>query len=150
MAKVLVLEDDFWIADVVLDWLGLAGHEVIGPFFENANAIKAIVDLKPDMAVLDVNVGGGVSGKPTAELLASLGTPYIVLTGYNRMDVSDFGKASAWLIKPVLERELLEAVQKCLSPHPGQSLNRADSGDSSFSANSIPGLTDTVRPDVSK
>jgi DNA-binding response OmpR family regulator len=118
MAKVLVLEDEFWIADTVIDWLCSAGHEIIGPLVKNTDAIKAILDVTPDIAVLDVNIGPGVSSAPTAEQLTALGVPYIVLSGYNREHVPGFNRPSAWLTKPILKRELLEAVVKCLASVP--------------------------------
>jgi DNA-binding response OmpR family regulator len=116
MAKVLLLEDESWIASAVQDCLEDNGHRVIGPFDSNTKACEAISACSADVALLDINLGNGSNTAATARHLASLGIPFIVLTGYGPDAISGFESASAWLIKPTGEREILAALQNALMP----------------------------------
>ncbi|HVY89201.1 MAG TPA: HWE histidine kinase domain-containing protein [Hyphomonadaceae bacterium] len=79
--RVLLVEDQVLIAldaESCLRGLG-AAQVVIAPTSEHA--IKQISQARPDLAVLDVNLGDHTSA-PVAEALRTLGVPFIFATGY--------------------------------------------------------------------
>lgn len=86
--RVMILEDDPFIA---LDMEGLveeAGYDVLGPVASAKAALRLIAnDNCPDCALLDFNVTGGTS-EALARELDRRGVPYMFLTG-NADDVQD-------------------------------------------------------------
>lgn len=54
---------------------------VVGPYNRVPDALEAVRTLELDAAVLDVNVAG-TKVYPVAEMLASRGVPFLLLSGY--------------------------------------------------------------------
>jgi DNA-binding response OmpR family regulator len=86
--RVLVVEDEFLIAEDVADALRRAGAEVIGPAltFDESMALldaNAIIDA----AVLDLNLRGQ-SALPIAELCSNRSIPFVFTTGYDGADLT--------------------------------------------------------------
>lgn len=78
--KVFFLEDDFLINEATADVLRESGCDVTTAF-DMEEAFAALEELRPDAAVLDVNINGQPS-YPVAERLHWLGVPIVFLTGY--------------------------------------------------------------------
>jgi DNA-binding response OmpR family regulator len=108
--RVLVLEDEFIIADEIATMLDDAGHKVIGPVATVADAMALIADGESiDAAVIDANLRG-VSSAPIATELRSRGVPFCVCTGYRLTDLQKtFGEVLI-LQKPITERGLISAL----------------------------------------
>jgi CheY-like chemotaxis protein len=79
--RILVVEDEIMVALLVEDVLAGEHCTVIGPFGDLDHALTAAVDENPDLAVLDINVGGRMVF-PLADMLTSRGGPLLLLTGY--------------------------------------------------------------------
>lgn len=81
--RVLVVEDEFFIADDMEAALRRAGAEVLGPVptCAEALALGAAERGRIDIAVLDINLGGELCF-PVADALAAAGVPFIFATGY--------------------------------------------------------------------
>jgi DNA-binding response OmpR family regulator len=113
--RVMVVEDEFIIADEIAAILEDSGHEVVGPFgsIEQAAARLSAAD-KPDCAILDANLRG-MSSVPLAEKLRGLGVPICLCTGYRSDDLRGmFGKVPI-LQKPVNARALMAVIEAMLS-----------------------------------
>lgn len=80
--RILVVEDDGLIAADVCEVLGRAGAVVVGPYPRLGDGLKAAVDEKFDVALLDVNLEGKPSW-PIASLLRERGVPVVLGTGYS-------------------------------------------------------------------
>jgi CheY-like chemotaxis protein len=80
--KVLVVEDNFLVADTIRLQLELSGHIVLGPAARIAEALALVDTLRPDCALLDVNLGADGFVSPLAEQLAERAVPFGFLTGY--------------------------------------------------------------------
>ncbi len=91
--RVLVVEDEFFIAMELMSVLIDGGFEVIGPVTTVALALESIKRHQPDAAVLDVNLDGE-SVTPVAHLLHSLGVPFVLATSLNRADLHRDGLLS--------------------------------------------------------
>ncbi|MCR0985416.1 response regulator [Roseomonas populi] len=81
--RILVVEDDFFIADEVTRDLRAGGAEVIGP----AGTVDDALDLLDRVeslegAVLDLNLGGEMAF-PVADALLARGVPLVFATGYD-------------------------------------------------------------------
>ena len=102
---VLVVEDEFIIADEIAAMVESIGHTVIGPVGTLDEAVAIIADRSPDFAIIDANLRGQ-SSSPLAERLKELDIPFCVCTGYGADDIrSQFGDIPV-VQKPIRERAL--------------------------------------------
>jgi FixJ family two-component response regulator len=106
---VLVLEDDYYLADDTAKALEEAGATVHGPFSDAADAIAFADREKPGCAVVDVNLGRGPNFAPARALLAR-GVSIIFVTGYDGEVIPEDLRTVPCLQKPVSEARLLSAV----------------------------------------
>lgn len=82
--RVLVAEDDFFLADDMATALRDLGAEVIGPVGSFRDGLMSMVTAPfIDVAVLDVNLRGDMVW-PLAEILLDRGTDIVLATGYDR------------------------------------------------------------------
>lgn len=109
-AKVLLIEDESYIAKDISEALVRLGYEVCGVFDNGREAINAIGRIKPDIALVDITIEGDLDGMQTAAKINELITiPIVYLTANQSSDVIEkmtnthpFGL----LLKPVSEKEL--------------------------------------------
>lgn len=119
--RILIVEDEYVIADEMTGWLRRAGAEVVGPVPSVEQALDLIDDAEGalDAAVLDANLGFGETAYPIADRLDELGVPYAFATG----DVNLISKPSYQghprLEKPISQRSLLAVLERMLRPRPG-------------------------------
>jgi ActR/RegA family two-component response regulator len=110
---VLVVDDDFYLAEDTREALEEAGAVVLGPYGREDDALGSIKDHRPEFAVLDLNLGSGPSFK-LARAMKAIGTPMIVVTGYDDdilpPDLADTPR----LRKPVNSSRLVEAVAELI------------------------------------
>jgi two-component SAPR family response regulator len=80
--KVLLVEDDYFIADEMRRMLSRSGAEVLGPVATVDKALALIAaSSEIDAAVLDVNLRD-VMVFPVADALEKRGVPFVFATGY--------------------------------------------------------------------
>jgi DNA-binding response OmpR family regulator len=77
--RVLVVEDDYWVAATLVEIISEAGAEVVGPVDCVRDALAAL-DSLPHVASLDVQLGSETSF-PIADELDRRGVPFIFATG---------------------------------------------------------------------
>jgi CheY-like chemotaxis protein len=81
--RVLVVEDEYFIADDIARALRGLGAEVVGPAPDPENAFRLIDSAERiDLAVLDINLQGEPVF-PVADALRSRGVPFVFATGYD-------------------------------------------------------------------
>lgn len=80
--RVLVVEDEYFIATDLQRELQANGWDVAGPVGSVAAALQVIADGPPDVAILDVNLDGSRS-YAIADRLLSLSIPFMFVTGYD-------------------------------------------------------------------
>ena len=111
--KVLVVEDNFLLADVIADTLRRFGCEVVGPAGDVAMAVKLARESELDGAVLDLNLFGEFCF-PVADALAERHVPYLFLTGYDTKHViPPEYRSIRRLSKPVDPVGLSQAAAQC-------------------------------------
>nr|WP_295926605.1 response regulator [uncultured Dyadobacter sp.] len=114
--KVLIVEDDLVIANDLQDKLEAAGHEVVAISRTLPQALEAVRDVVPDVAILDIRLeNSSYDGISIAtELLKYHSFPIIYLTGHSEPDTirrAKETKPSAYLLKPYKARELVLQVE---------------------------------------
>lgn len=109
---VLLIEDEYLIADNLASALRKAGAEVIGPAPTVAQALPLIQNApKIDIAILDVNLGGEHAW-PIVETLASRAIPLLLVTGYDELSLPPQFRNVVRLGKPVDAEEVVAAASK--------------------------------------
>ena len=116
--RVLVVEDEFFIADDLAQLLERNGAEVIGPAPTLARALELLQSGRPDCAVVDVNLRGQMA-YALADELRSRGVPFVFATGYDPAVIpSDYAEVPR-LQKPYDLDELLHALPTLVRRAPG-------------------------------
>ncbi|WP_299046460.1 response regulator [uncultured Tateyamaria sp.] len=118
--SVLILEDEAIIAMDMEMMLEDNGFFVLGPCNSVEAARAAVASRRPDVAILDVNLGRGKTSFDFAEEIHALGVPFVFLSGYSEssFEAPETLKTALRLAKPVLESDLLSAVNQ-LAFRPG-------------------------------
>lgn len=116
MRKILIVEDDALIAMELGERLADMGYEVLGPAHSIAEAEAVIARDTPDAALLDANLGGGVSSVPLGMALQAKGVRIAFCTGYDRVKdaPSELAKAPVFT-KPVSDADLQAGLEKLLA-----------------------------------
>ena len=82
--RVLVVEDDYFIAEDIRRTLETNGVQVLGPVASVDDALKVIETNETiDAAVLDINLSD-VMVFPVADALKTRGVPFVFATGYEK------------------------------------------------------------------
>jgi CheY-like chemotaxis protein len=108
--RVLIVEDDYFLAADLAEALRARGAKVIGPVGTLAEATAAVEGNWIDHAVLDVNLDGEMSF-PIADRLEAAGIPYMITTGYSAQSLPERFRTKPRLEKPFAT----EAVVKLIS-----------------------------------
>ena len=113
--RVLLVEDQVLIAMDAEDYLRAHGAAHVAIASTAAAALRQIEAERPDVAVLDVNLGDHTSA-PVAEHLASLGVPFVFATGYgDSATAPETMHGVAVVRKPYTENVLIAALNKALA-----------------------------------
>lgn len=110
--RVLVVEDDYYLAGDTAAALRGAGAQVLGPCPGEEAALDLLENETPTHAVLDLNLGGGGPRFEIARELKARDVPFLFLTGYDLDAIPhDFEKVVR-LQKPVSFRDIVEALHR--------------------------------------
>jgi DNA-binding response OmpR family regulator len=108
--RVLVVEDDYFIADEICSTLRKHGAEIVGPVPDVEAGLQLVESEPLDCAVLDINLQGSFAFGIASELQRR-GTPAIFATGYDDSVLPRELSGCIRLEKPVNLHALLQAVQ---------------------------------------
>lgn len=120
---ILIVEDDFLIAEGIRRVLIDAGYEVVGMAGDTEGAEEIAREHDADLAIVSLKLETNVDGVRTATWLQSRhGMKILITTGFSDSAVHQWvGNPAAWpfLRKPFSETELLTAVSVCLADEGG-------------------------------
>lgn len=111
--RVLVVEDDYWVAATPVEIITEAGAEVVGPVDCVRDALTAL-DSSPHVASLDVQLGSETSF-PIADELDRRGVPFIFATGAASM-IPAAHASRPTCHKPASRELLIGALSGALNP----------------------------------
>jgi CheY-like chemotaxis protein len=112
--RLLVVEDDPFIAVDLHDLLASAGAVVLGPVPTVRAALALLETDRPHAALLDLNLRGEMS-TPVAEALQAAAVPFVLVTGYSGSQLDEPAFREAPIIpKPVRTSFLMRALQRLL------------------------------------
>jgi DNA-binding LytR/AlgR family response regulator len=116
--RILIVEDEFLLAMELEMLVQQRGCMVLGPVSSVGQALSVLDGEQPDVALLDVNLKGE-RATPVAAALHARGVPFVLITGYSRLQLSEPELRDAPRIdKPVNCRALRRAVAVALSDAP--------------------------------
>lgn len=114
-ARILVVEDEFFIAQEIADVLEAAGFALLGPCATVAAALAKLADGQScDAALLDASLRHE-SSMPVADALETLGIPFAVVTGFSVEQLPPRMAAAPVLTKPVRGEELVRLVRELIA-----------------------------------
>ncbi len=117
-ARILIVEDERITAEDLGDVLTSLGYSVVGSASSGADAVVLAEETQPDLALMDIQIKGGMDGTETARILRQrFNIPVIFLTAH--ADSSTVGRAKSaeplgYIVKPFRERELHAAIEIAL------------------------------------
>jgi DNA-binding response OmpR family regulator len=104
--RILVVEDEYLVAEHIASTLEDMGYEVVGPVPTIEEAMALIGSEALDCVLLDVNLDGK-SSAPIAAALAARSICFVVVTAYGDLKLADAGLDSApRLAKPFSAQDL--------------------------------------------
>jgi DNA-binding response OmpR family regulator len=109
--RVLVIEDEYFIADEIREFLADQGAEILGPVADMENGLHLLEQGIVHCAVLDINLGGQ-SVFPLARALRAREVPWIYVTGYELPRIPEGLQGEAYLEKPVNKMALIRALER--------------------------------------
>jgi len=105
--RILIVEDNFLLAETVAEVLESAGARIVGPFVSMVEALERLTELTAiDGAVLDIGLEGQDS-YPLAEALQTTGIPFLFLTGVERRDLPAQFARTPHMLKPFSNEKLI-------------------------------------------
>lgn len=126
-SRILVVEDNYLLAEVVCDFVTDCGMEPVGPAPGLETGLVYAREAPIDGALLDINLGDRLSF-PICAVLAERNIPFAFLTGYSHLSLIPHAYRSAPLVaKPFDPDELRGIIEGMLSGRQGGSLARATS-----------------------
>jgi DNA-binding NarL/FixJ family response regulator len=116
--RLLIVEDDFFVAIELEHSLQSAGMDVVGIASTAEEAIRLAEAEHPDLAIMDIRLAGAHDGVEAAiELSRRLGIPSVFATAHSderTRQRAQTANPKAWLQKPYSSFALVEAVKAAL------------------------------------
>ena len=115
--KILVVEDEWMIAEHLSMLLEDMECEVVGPVGNVADALAKAENEQIDCALVDANLNGS-SSSPIVEVLVAKDMPFIMVTGYGGLELpTPAMNAASRLNKPFTAPELARALTVIFAAH---------------------------------
>jgi PAS domain S-box-containing protein len=119
MKKIFIVEDEWLVSLELQQRIKDLGYEIAGASDNGESAIEMILETKPDLILIDINIKGNIDGIETARrVLVKYNVPIIYLTAYSDKTTLERAKITTpygYIIKPVEERDLLISIEISLN-----------------------------------
>lgn len=112
---VLVVEDQCAVALDLCEILDREGASVVGPASTVADALQMLESSRPDVAVLDIQVSGGLV-YPVADRLEELGVPYLFTSACEPHEIPEHYRRAPRFDKPTRLSSVIAAIGDQIAP----------------------------------
>lgn len=117
--KILVVEDDPMIAESLEEMLELLGHEVLRVAESGEEAVMGLMEMEPDLILLDIQLKGKMNGIEVAHLIRTkYNIPFIFTTAYADSETINKAKAEGpfgYIVKPYGVKDIMAAIEVAMS-----------------------------------
>ena len=119
--QVLIVEDESIVAKDIQNTLRSLGYGVSAIASSGEEAIKKAAETHPDLALMDIVLGGDIDGvEAAAQIRARFDIPVVYLTAYaddNTLQRAKIAEPYGYILKPFQERELHTTIEIALYKH---------------------------------
>ncbi|MFC2155828.1 response regulator [Acidobacteriota bacterium] len=119
--KILIVENEAIVSIEIQEKLTELGYPVAGIALSGEEAVKKTGEIKPDLVLMDINLGEGMGGIEAAqEIQSRYNIPVIYLTAYTNEETLQKAKVTkpyGYITKPFNERELYIIIEIALYKH---------------------------------
>lgn len=126
--KVLIVEDEPLIAEDIAAILERNEFRVSAIAYNSIDALSELQTNLPDMALLDINLNGGMEGITIAEAIKnSYDIPFIFITSYSdktTLEKAKHTEPSGYIVKPFNEANLYTTLEIALYNHAQKSKHK--------------------------
>jgi CheY-like chemotaxis protein len=116
-ARVLIVEDEYYLADDLSRALSGVGAEIVGPVGTLDEADRKVAEGAFDCAVIDMNLRGDFA-YALAERLGDSGVPFVVATGYNQSSLPNALVSAPRVEKPFAPAEVVDLLVRMRANRP--------------------------------
>lgn len=114
--RILVVEDEYLLAEDIRNELENSGAIVVGPAAGLTQALGVIEDAPIlDAAILDLNLRGEMAF-PAAEMLRARNVPFLFVSGYDAINFPPCFVNTPFCAKPVTARQVTSTLAQII-PH---------------------------------
>ncbi|MCV2368918.1 putative bifunctional diguanylate cyclase/phosphodiesterase [Roseateles oligotrophus] len=128
-ARILVVEDEAIVARDLLLQLAELGYQTVGHVTRGEAAIEQAGLLRPDLVLMDIQLGEGMDGVCAAQAIRDqFGLPVVFLTAFAADETLARAKLTepfGYILKPFSERELRTVLEMALYKHGAETRLRA-------------------------
>jgi DNA-binding response OmpR family regulator len=107
--RILVVEDEYYLADDIVRMLRSRGADVLGPVATLGQAERLVSEGGVDFAILDINLRGEM-GYSVADRLVEANVPFLFATGYSAETIPGRFGAIPKLRKPIDMHRLVALI----------------------------------------
>lgn len=128
--KILIVEDEFIIADDLSFILKNAGYDVCGIADSVEEAVGLIDQHQPALVLLDIHLKGRQSGIDLAQRLADMNIAFVYLSANSNQQILEAAKATnpyGFLVKPFREKDVLVGLEIAQYLHEQNALAKKNS-----------------------
>ena len=115
MYRIMIVDDDFIIAEELEYILTSAGYDVVKIVYSAEEALGFAEKIKPALILMDILFPGGMDGITAARKIKNaLGIPVVFFTGYSGLELVDRAKdlePMGYLVKPFVEAQVISNVR---------------------------------------
>lgn len=121
MTKVYIVEDEALIAAEIETYLEQLGYAVIGHAMNGDTAMDEIVNRKPDIILMDINIKGSRDGIELASIInKEYKIPFIFLTSFADKHTIERAKLTmpyGYIVKPFTQNDIATNLEMALFRH---------------------------------
>lgn len=121
--KILIVEDEFIVANDLRIMLTRAGYEVTGVAASVVQAMELIQQRKPRLVLLDIYLKGALTGIDLARELRRMNIAFVYLSANSNQKILEEAKATepyGFLVKPFREKDVLVTLDIARYRHKNQ------------------------------
>jgi len=123
--RILIVEDEPDISALIRQFLERFGYEVVATAATGEQALAHAERLQPDLALMDISLGGKLDGVEVAKrIFTRFGIPVVFVTGLSddeTIERSQAARAFGYVLKPFRPADLKSSIDLAFTKHADES-----------------------------